>query len=146
MSNLQENLIVWQKWYDPLGEDDIDTDSDLVNEIEPEFYDQDIPEETEEQPAELQFYSKPTKVILTPMGVIPYTENTASSKIFNFWLGHTNFNITPDIVMLIEQTDGIETLDIFTRYRFRISIGKVFDEKTVMLDINDRVYKFLAKE
>lgn len=146
MSNLQENLIVWQKWYDPLGEDDIDTDSDLVNEIEPEFYDQDLPEETEEQPAELQFYSKPTKVILTPMGVIPYTENTASSKIFNFWLGHTNFNITPDIVMLIEQTDGIETLDIFTRYRFRISIGKVFDEKTVMLDINDRVYKFLAKE
>ena len=75
------------------------------------------------------------------MGIIPITENTASNKIFNFWLGHTNFDITKDIALLIEETTGVETLDIFTRYRFRISVGKAFDDSSVMRNINKKVYR-----
>jgi hypothetical protein len=77
------------------------------------------------------------------MGVIPINENTASNKIFNFWMGHTNFDITKDIVDTIEETSGVESLDIFTRYRFRISVGKAFDDSQIMRDINDRVYEHL---
>jgi hypothetical protein len=77
------------------------------------------------------------------MGLIPYTENTASSKIFNFWVGHTNFNLSKKVVDIIEDADGVEVLDVFTRYRFRIAIGKVFDDARVMTNINDKVYKHL---
>ena len=77
------------------------------------------------------------------MGMIPMNEHTASGKIFNLWVGHTNFNITPGVANTIEETDGVETLDIFTRYRFRISAGKAFTDSVVMRSINTRVYNFL---
>ena len=73
------------------------------------------------------------------MGLIPYNEYTASSKIFNFWIGHTNFNLSKKIANIIEKTDGVETLDVFTRYRFRIGIGKVFEDRDVMKNIENNV-------
>ena len=77
------------------------------------------------------------------MGMIPYTDNTASSKIFNFWVGHTNFDLTPVIVKKIELIEGVETLDVFTRYRFRVGIGKLFDSAFVMSSIAENIYDYL---
>ena len=77
------------------------------------------------------------------MGIIPLNDNTASNKIFNFWTGHTNFNITGHVLKIIEETEGVETLDIFTRYRFRIAVGKAFEDSEVMRLINQQVYKEL---
>ena len=77
----------------------------------------------------------------TTMGIIPYNEYTASSKIFNFWTGHTNFNIIDSVAYSIETTEGVETLDIFTRYRFRIGIGKAFEDREVMRSIEKKMYK-----
>ena len=140
----EENKIIWQKWYDPLGQDDLEyPDHDISDAMEPEYYEDDSMVSDEvEQP---EFYTSPTKVIMTPMGIIPYNENTASNKIFNFWLAHTNFDIDAAICSIIEQQKGVETLDIFTRYRFRIGIGKLFDAKTVMLEINHKLYSFLQE-
>jgi hypothetical protein len=140
-----DNLIVWQKWMDPFGADD---ESPLLDE-EPNFFDeeQNILEPETEDKTDKHFKHmkmKSIKVMATPMGIIPVNENTASSKIFNFWMGHTNFNISKKIAQIIEDTDGVETLDIFTRYRFRISIGKVFTDSTVMKSINDNVYEYLG--
>lgn len=144
MTSKSENLIVWQKWFDPLGEDDLDQMEDMDSASEPEFYTEDEPELVEHEDGEgEEFYKRPTRVIMTPMGIIPYTENTASNKIFNFWVGHTNFNLNLAICRLIEDAEGIEALDIFTRYRFRIGVGKLFDDKTVMREINETVYTFL---
>ena len=148
-------LIVWEKWVDPFGEDidevkwrdynsdikDIsDLQSALSNQLEDtEESDDMIPDKT------LSKSNKPIKVIASPLGLIPYNEHTASGKIFNFWLGHTNFSITESIKNIIEETDGVEILDIFTRYRFRIGIGKCFNDSETMKLINDRVYKALEK-
>jgi len=146
MTSKSENLIVWQKWFDPLGEDDLDQMEVMESATEPEFYTE---EEDEEEGGHIdaveeeEFYKRPTKVIMTPMGIIPYTENTASNKIFNFWIGHTNFNLSLPVCTIIEEEEGVETLDIFTRYRFRIGVGKLFDAKTVMFNINNNVYNFL---
>jgi hypothetical protein len=123
-----KNLIAWQKWFDPFGDDE-ENFSDYHYDEEPEHG--------------LDFHSKPLKAISTPMGIIPYTENTASSKIFNFWVGHTNFNITHFISDLIEKCNGVESLDVFTRYRFRIAIGKAFDESDVKSEITDTIYYYL---
>ena len=78
-------------------------------------------------------------VISSPMGIIPYNEYSAPSKIFNFWVGHANFDITEKIAKIIEQSRGVEILDVFTRYRFRIAIGKGFQDRDVMNVINNSI-------
>ena len=89
-----ERKIIWQKWFDPLGEDDLirNQSDDLSDFVEPNYYEEE--DEAEEakhiedvqQSEPIEFYKRPTKVIMTPMGIIPYNENTASNKIFNFFI------------------------------------------------------------
>lgn len=138
-------LIVWEKWVDPFG-DDMDEAkwTDYNNDIQDLTDDIDDDDETMEEPLpHIIKNTKPIKVIASPMGLIPYNEHTASGKIFNFWLGHTNFNISKKIESMIEQCDGVEILDTFTRYRFRIAIGKCFNDSETMKLINDKLYSAL---
>jgi len=134
------NLIMWEKWKDPLGFDD---QEDLPNNTTDE--DSDIYEDKQD---EIQQSVKKIKcqLINTPFGIIPVNENTASSEIFNFWTGHSNFAITQEIANIIEETDGVETLNIFTKYRFRIAVGKAFNDSFVMREINDNVYGYLENK
>jgi hypothetical protein len=149
--NGKENIIIWQKWADPFGDDDpIDQLVDaLDSEVDDEYSNfsdiehQDTEQESGTEKKEIIKNRKNIRVMATPMGIIPVTENTASGRIFNFWTGHTNFNITRRILTLIEETSGVETLDIFTRYRFRISVGKAFEDSSVMRCINENVYSYL---
>lgn len=139
MNNISP-LIVWEKWIDPFGDDHeetkwIDYSSDSKN------HDYEDEDDDSINDQDLQLPEKPIKVIASPLGLIPYNEYTASSKIFNFWIGHTNFNISNKIKSIIELTDGVEILDIFTRYRFRIAIGKCFENSEVMNAINQNVYE-----
>ena len=123
-------LIIWEKWRDPFGGDeDIDT---LLDEQE---------NEDEEENDDITVVQ--SKVIVTPMGIIPLSENTIASKIFKFWSAHTNFTVSKNVAILIEQIEGVETLDIYTRYRFRISVGKAFNDREVMSDINTRLYSYI---
>jgi hypothetical protein len=136
-------IIIWQKWIDPfIGNDDDVTDNDW---LEPNYSDIDsqLEDKEEEEKEHNSPNKKPIKVIATPMGIIPMNEHTASGKIFNFWIGHTNFDITQKVLSIIESTDGVESLDIFTRYRFRIAVGKAFDDSIIMREINNRVYEHI---
>jgi len=138
----RENIIVWEKWIDPY----LQTIQDSAPTGDED--DEDLEEEYLEDEEELEEYGAVDKLgkfraIATPMGIIPINESTASGKIFNFWVGHTNFDITNALALIIEETPGVETLDVFTRYRFRIGIGKAFHDSKVMRDINSRVYNYL---
>lgn len=139
LSNKEENLIKWEKWTDPFG---MDQASELEDDS-PEYEEEETDQQNIPQNEVRVVRSKNIQMIATPMGMIPMNEHTASGKIFNLWVGHTNFNITPGVANTIEETDGVETLDIFTRYRFRISAGKAFTDSVVMRSINTRVYNFL---
>lgn len=138
MNNKEENLIRWEKWFDPFGSDQ----EELIDKEDMSLDEEHDNEEEDQQGIKL-FNREQIKVISTPMGIIPINEHTASSKIFNFWVGHTNFNVTKNIAQIIEETDGVETLDIFTRYRFRIAVGKAFIDSVVMREINKRTYEYL---
>lgn len=141
MNTKQEDIIIWQKWVDPFGEKEDESPEESDN-----FYDMDQDQEDlemEEGFNSVMNQPKPIKVIATPMGIIPVNDNTASGKIFNFWIGHTNFNITSEIAKLIEHCSGVECLNIFTRYRFRIAIGKAFTDSVVMKEIQDTIYNYL---
>jgi hypothetical protein len=128
------NNILWQKWIDPfLDEEDEDEDED--DEEQPRWKDS-YEEAIERQ--EKGGHAGP--VLVGPMGVIPLNEHNQPSKVFNFWMGHTNFDITAQIKDIIEKTAGVETLEVYTRYRFRMSIGKAFDE----LEVMDSIKKVLC--
>lgn len=131
--------IVWEKWKDPLGYDDQNSDD-----LNPNIEDY----ETSQTDDHNDQISKKIKchVISTPFGIIPFNENTASSEIFNFWTGHTNFAITVGVANIIDNIDGVETLNIFTKYRFRIAVGKAFNDSEVMREINKYVYEYLERE
>jgi hypothetical protein len=132
-----KHKIVWEKWLDPFGTDFDETKwMDYDNEEE-NYEDDELVEEVLKSRS-----TKPVKVISTPMGIIPYNEYTASGKIFNFWVGHTNFDITQAIVDILEKFEGVEILDIFTRYRFRIGIGKCFEDKEILSNINNNIEKY----
>jgi hypothetical protein len=146
MNKDNKYLIVWEKWTDPFGADD-----GLLEDKEETFEELYEEENQLEDNTNLEEYANILKnfrvpMIVTPFGLIPYTENTASSKIFNFWVGHTNFDINQSVFQILEKSEGVETLDVFTRYRFRIAIGKSFKDSQVMHNINSQVYKHLAKQ
>jgi hypothetical protein len=130
--NKVDPVIIWEKWVDPFGQN--------MDSVEWPGYD--------ELDSEDDHITKPkiTKIhaISTSMGIIPYNEHTDCTKIFNFWIGHTNFNLTSKIVSIIENLDGVETLDIFTRYRFRVAFGKAFNDSDIMSTISNTIYSHLG--
>lgn len=118
-------LIIWEKWSNPLIHNSEDFDDEKYS---------DFLTEEEHNP-------KTTNVMITPLGIVPFEEIKDCDKIFNFWTGHTNFNISHNIANIIENVDGVETFNIFTRYRFRIGVGKTFQDRDVMANINSKVYQ-----
>jgi hypothetical protein len=137
-------IVGWEKWHDPYG--------DNIDEIEWPGYDK-LPlneEKDEYLETEAKRYdplgslqepklSRPVQFIATAMGLVPMTEYSTPSKVFNFWTGNTNFDITTSILKILNEIAGVETLTIFTRYRFRIGVGKMFKPRDVMHNIDKAV-------
>lgn len=128
--------IVWQKWQDPL--------LPLVKKW--------APEEDEDDPDYLaakntfggdedvdRFDSADDRrtgpCVFGPQGVIPLRESNLPGRLFNFWMGHADFPLSRPVVNTIKRVPGVETLDVFTPYRFRLGVGKAFDDKKVRKDI-----------
>ena len=141
MSN-KEPIIIWEKWVDPFGQN--------IDSVEWPGYDNDLSDDSDE--IDDNFLKRPTKeikkinAIITSMGIIPYNEHTDCTKIFNFWVGHTNFDISKSVASSIESIDGVETLDVFTRYRFRVAFGKAFNDRDVMNEINNTIYSLIGNQ
>lgn len=141
-------IILWQKWTNPyeLPNDDGSVlsdipDSELNDSSHWDSYEEDTTNESQDTEDNSVVFRPSTKVIMTPMGVIPLHDKVACTKIFKFWIGHTNFSITNNVASTIEEVNGVETLDIFTRYRFRIAIGKAFADREVMQNIQELLYE-----
>lgn len=64
-------------------------------------------------------------------------EHINLSANFDCWLGHTNFNITQNVLNTIEATEGVELLKICSRYRFFVGVGRMFDFKEVRQKIEN---------
>jgi hypothetical protein len=102
--------MAWEKWemFDeeevmlhPQREDDNDEDEEMMVELEP-------------------------IMIRTPIGVYSPFEPMSPSKMFDCWIFHTNFDITEKDVNLLRKVEGIEVLQVMSRYRAFVGIGKMF--------------------
>ena len=144
------NLIKWERWIDPYG-DNIDVLNPIDEEQDIENYNnckyEDDGDKKEEEDFQQGFITKkPYKLAVTQVGVIPFYEHSLPSRIFKFWVGHTNFNISPKVAKVIEDTEGVEVLDIFTRYRMRIAIGKSFNSREVRQKIQKNIDKLFKEK
>ncbi len=104
--------IIWKKWIDPFA----------------------YARKNHKLPAK-----RPVQAIVTSAGVIPICQPNNGSNIFNFWLMHSNFDLTQKIIDDICTVPGVETFDPQTRYRARVGIGQLFNEVHVQKGIENLV-------
>lgn len=112
--------IVWKRWVDPLAR--------AIRKHQHEEHDVLGP------------------VIVGPAGIVPIDVSNLPSKSFNFWVAHTDFNLSGALANRLEAVAGVESLDILTRYRFRLAIGRAFDPETVKRSIEDCCRGHLGSE
>lgn len=130
--------IKFEYWVCPLGSNIEDVDlPDKTKFVPPSSISNFMDLEDEPEPWNIQgmMAKHPIPLYVGSMGIVPLTEHNSPSKTFNFWMGHTNFDLTIKEVTKIEKIPGVESLDVFTRYRFRVGIGKMFKAAEVMSSI-----------
>ena len=121
--------IGWQKYEDNI-EDQMN--SPLTKLLMTNF----LSYENEEEAQEENFSeeeNRPNTLILTVSNQIAEQIQLVSN--FDCWIGHTNFNLTEDIKRKINKIEGVEILKIYSRYRFFIGIGKMFNFTEVRKNI-----------
>ena len=132
--------VYWEKWIDAYSPEE--TEVILLDEESSEE-DHGVSFE-EELGVEFKKF-KNIQTIFTPFGVLPLTEQSLASSYFKFWVGHTNFKITPKFYRIMSNVDGIESIDVFTPYRFRIGIAKLFTDRTVMSQVRENLVNYIKE-
>jgi hypothetical protein len=139
MTQNSTKIIGWEKWRDPFGGDDVISLRELLERfmfIKSERIDDIFDTDTLEKKISLAEHKIP--IIATPMGLVPVTQYTKPSENFNFWIMHTNFKITSEVLdALVNKIPGIEAVDVYTPYRARIAFGKLFDSAQVKQTIQN---------
>ena len=122
--------VYWEKWVDAYEE-------------QAQALEQLVVEEDEEEIVEKLPSLNHIKTIMTPFGIMPLTEHSLASTHFKFWVGHANFKLTDNVYQVVGNTEGVETLDILTPYRFRIAIGKMFVDRDVMSTVRTNLLEYI---
>jgi len=125
--------IGWQKYEDVL-ESQINSpliDNSMSRMITDQAVEQDI---EEEQLIEEQLGDE-SPVLLNITDEMSTQINLANN--FDCWIAHTNFNLTESIKNELDRVEGIELLRVFSRYRFLIGVGKMFEFTDVRKTIEE---------
>jgi hypothetical protein len=123
LQNIIQNMIP-ESEEDILGEEDDDDDED-------ESY------EDEDNKKDMMSAVLHKMLPLTPQVI----DDISMLANFDCWIGHTNFDITPAIKNKLNKMPGIEILKIFSRYRFFVGIGQMFDFQSIRFDIEQELIK-----
>lgn len=136
-----KNSIIWSKWQNVLGHGD--NIPQYIPEDEVTKFDNFDPEDNSDDLDESDIYESETNpVVVTPVGMIPINPFNDPTKVFNFWVGETNFKLSEKLVFIINNTLGVEVLDVFSPYRFRVAIGNNFKFQEVRQEIEKALDAF----
>jgi hypothetical protein len=122
--------ITWQKFICPLNNNlnEFDSDINIIQNKQLEDDEDNIVEtkeydEEEDKPQDVYAIDH-QKILSTPFGLLTLNSNTLAINNFDFWIMHTNFDLTQNIAEKIARVPGVETLEILTRYRARLGFPK----------------------
>jgi len=122
----------WEKWYNLLDEEV----ESMKKEAEEETVTFDI-EESEDTFHGVMLPQNPP-----PIGFVSaIMEQNQFINSFDFWILHTNFDITEKIKGVIESIPGVESMTVLTRYRVKIGLTKsgLFNNTQVKQMIQNKI-------
>jgi hypothetical protein len=126
--------IAWENWKEKV--DDSPPKNADATEVSP-----DTESVIDEDALEKSFLSamEIPRLVQTPLGIFHYDDKLKPSEKFDCWIGYTNFDITEDIKDKIERTEGVEALEIMSRYTFFLGVGKMFNFRDVRILIETAI-------
>jgi len=125
---MSDKKVAWERWDEDVIEQEI------VENFYEENYEEEDPQISEDA---LLFLEKIPHLVSTPMGMYQLHDKMNVMNQFECWMGYTNFDITHSIRDKIEKVEGVELLNVTSRYRFFLGIGKLFNFSDVRLAIED---------
>jgi hypothetical protein len=132
---------VWEKWVDPLGGNQSEFEHLMDDEDDEDGEDESGPKPVGSLvPA--NSLPKMFKIMHTPQfGAISLGEHAFAANRFDFWILHTNFEITKDIRDIISKVPGVESNDVLTRYRTRVGFPRsgLFNASKVKSTVQDAI-------
>jgi hypothetical protein len=79
------------------------------------------------------------------LGLLPIFSKNCVFRNDNMWQADINYPVSQVLLKKIKEISGIEKINPIKSYAFQISVGKLFDEKSVKQEVNI-AYKILIKE
>lgn len=126
--------IGWQKYEDHIEQQ---LSSPVLQTIIQNIAMQNLDVEDEEENEEIEEdLAKATSVVPLTSQLVNDISMTSS---FDCWIGHTNFDVTHSIKEKLDRVPGIELLKIYSRYRFFVGIGQMFNFTKVRNDIEKAI-------
>lgn len=139
---MTEPRIAYEKWVDPLREmlEAHEADDDPDDDYGPDAFvaASEFGVHRKRGPAS---YKGPAFVMKD--AIVPITKDNLPGDAYDLWVGHANFVIDEPFAEILEDTEGVETLDVMTKYRFRVAFGKLFESGRVKEAILDAARKYL---
>ena len=128
--------IGWQKYEDVL-ESQINSPliDKIYNSMSRMITDQAVEQDIEEEQLIEEQLGDESPVLLNITDEMSTQINLANN--FDCWIAHTNFNLTESIKNELDRVEGIELLRVFSRYRFLIGVGKMFEFTDVRKTIEE---------
>ena len=136
--------IGWQKYEDVIESQINSPIIEKIQEVVQARYDgvtniEDLDGLDEETLAELELQQQLTsQPVMISLDDEMATEINIASN-FDCWVAHTNFNLTEKIKNQLDKIEGVELLKVYSRYRFLVGIGRMFDFKDVRRKIESKI-------
>lgn len=147
MPDVKSPWVIWRRWNDPLaplfefqGGPESELEEALARQAE------DLSgEPAAHAAAPRQASGQLGPAVVGPMGIIPVHEHGIPSRLYKFWMGHTRCDLTRGLAERIAETEGVESLDVFTRYRFRLGVGFAFRSDHTLERVADVIAVYQQK-
>ncbi len=120
------NKINWSKphWENPDDEDDELSEAESSSSDEQQPYN----DTKERDSIEVRHVEQSAQMLQA-------LEDMSQRDQFNCWLAETNFPISEASLMILNAIPGVEKINVTTKYRFLVAVGRLFNENDVKYDI-----------
>lgn len=142
---MKKYRIVWSKWVNPLQRDANSSNDDIDNDDSDEWN-----ESVEDRATIVQLMREEIgvpKVVMTEGGMFEFVIRNDPEKLFNLWEGNTyGFPVSRKVKQLIGQIDGVEAIDVYSPYMFRVAVGKLYKPSDVCSRITHKLEEYLQQK
>jgi hypothetical protein len=147
--SIKSKKIVWEHWNTKEEESLIDKEeyeNNLLNSLDEVDEGDENPQFSIKGCAFFEIPAMSSRTVITPFGVYYADSMLKPSDRWDCWIGYTNFSITEDILNILDNIEGVESLKILGRYTFCIGVAKLFNIADVRQDIETQLCEYTNEE